>query len=144
MMEEILLHEIIQWEYWLKRSHRSHRSRTHPNYRQHRCEWCWIYLPVDFKSASIVNIVVENGDLLFLHLLFLSRYVVCKYLMFGLLNRKLYNYLFPPFMWWLISSTIMMQSFAQHSPFSVLFLFWNLEFSGKTVWNMTDFSELCI
>lgn len=35
-----------------------------------------------------VNIVVENGDLLFLHLLFLSSYVVCKYLMFGLLTQN--------------------------------------------------------
>ena len=35
-----------------------------------------------------VNIVVENGDLLFLHLLFLSCFVVCKYLMFGLLAQN--------------------------------------------------------
>ncbi len=35
-----------------------------------------------------VNIVVENGDLLFLHLLFLSCYVVCKYLIFGLLTQN--------------------------------------------------------
>lgn len=35
-----------------------------------------------------VNVVVENGDLLFLHLLFLSCYVVCKYLIFGLLTQN--------------------------------------------------------
>ena len=38
------------------------------------------------------------------------------------IDSKLYNYLFSPFIWWLISSTIMMQSFAQHSPFCALFV----------------------
>lgn len=38
------------------------------------------------------------------------------------IDLKLYNYLFPLFMWWLISSAIMMQSFAQHSPFCALFV----------------------
>ncbi len=122
---------------------RSHRSRTHPHCRQHRCEWCWIYLPVDFKSASIVNIVVENGDLLFLLLLFLSCYVVCKYLIFGLLAQ---NYAIIYFRhscggWFLL---LLWCNRLHSTPLSVLFLFWDLEISGKTVWNMADFSELCI